>query len=168
MLASLRHPLETHIMESISIHSHPRISIDLAGQDTGFVASYSTWDRIDGTVTVEVDHDVQFDDIDITFEGTIAFTLFLGFGLQTHRQGQNSGRASVLPGGNHCLPFVPEASQSGRRHCLPIAAGPQTRPHVQVPILLRCPGPSAPASLQAPQEQSTGGIGAHPASTVLG
>lgn len=57
-------------MESISIHSHPKISIDLAGQEAGFVASYSTWDRIDGTVTVEVDHDVQFDDLDIAFEGT--------------------------------------------------------------------------------------------------
>lgn len=49
---------------------HPKVSIDLTGQQDGFVCSYSTWDRIEGTAIVEVDHDTWFDDIEIVFEGT--------------------------------------------------------------------------------------------------
>ena len=46
----------------------PRIQIDL---DQPSVYTYTTGDRIDGTVSVTVDQDVQFDDIEITFEGML-------------------------------------------------------------------------------------------------
>ena len=49
--------------------SRPRITIDLANQKPNLVNSYTTGDRIDGTATISVDHDIRFDDIDITFEG---------------------------------------------------------------------------------------------------
>lgn len=46
----------------------PRIQIDL---DQPSVYTYTTGDRIDGTVTVSVDYDVPFDDLEITFEGKL-------------------------------------------------------------------------------------------------
>jgi hypothetical protein len=56
-------------MESLVTPSRPRVDIELAGQETGFVPSYSTWDTIEGTATVAADRDTSFDDIDITLEG---------------------------------------------------------------------------------------------------
>ena len=53
--------------------SRPKISIDLANQKPNLVNSYATGDRIDGTATISVDHDIRFDDIDITFEGISSF-----------------------------------------------------------------------------------------------
>lgn len=47
----------------------PRIQIDL---DQPSVYTYTTGDRIDGTVSVSVDHDVSFDEMEITFEGKLA------------------------------------------------------------------------------------------------
>lgn len=47
----------------------PRITIDLDRQSPKLASAYSTGDSIDGTATVCVDHEVPFDDIDITFEG---------------------------------------------------------------------------------------------------
>lgn len=46
----------------------PRIQIDL---DQPSVYTYTTGDRIDGTVSVTVDQEVPFDDIEITFEGML-------------------------------------------------------------------------------------------------
>lgn len=54
--------------------SRPRITIDLANQKPNLVNSYTTGDRIDGTATISVDHDIRFDDIDITFEGIYYFS----------------------------------------------------------------------------------------------
>lgn len=52
---------------NLDFRRRPRIQIDL---DQPSVYTYTTGDHIDGTVNVAVDHDVQFDDIEITFEGT--------------------------------------------------------------------------------------------------
>lgn len=52
---------------NLDFRRRPRIQIDL---DQPSAYTYTTGDRIDGTVNVAVDHDVQFDDIEITFEGT--------------------------------------------------------------------------------------------------
>ena len=59
--------------------SRPRVDIELTGQESGFVPSYTTWDRIHGTATVEADRDTYFDDIVITFQGGFAVYLRLFF-----------------------------------------------------------------------------------------
>lgn len=52
--------------------SKPVIGIELEGQKDGFVSSYTTSDKIQGVVTVTSEYDMRFDNISITFEGTIA------------------------------------------------------------------------------------------------
>ena len=61
--------LLTEKMESLTKLSRPKVSIDLVGQGPSPIFTYTTWDRIEGTVSIEVDHDTQFDDIEIAFEG---------------------------------------------------------------------------------------------------
>lgn len=61
--------LVTEKMESITKLSRPKVSIDLVGQGSGPIITYTTWDRIEGTVSIEVDHDTRFDDVEIAFEG---------------------------------------------------------------------------------------------------
>lgn len=57
--------------------SRPVLGIELEGQKEGFVSAYSTLDKIRGVVTVTSEFDMSFDDISITFEGTmIAFPHF--------------------------------------------------------------------------------------------
>jgi hypothetical protein len=50
--------------------SQPKIEIHLAGQKPGHVNSYTTGESIDGSITVTVDHETRFDEIEIAFEGT--------------------------------------------------------------------------------------------------
>ncbi|KAL1962185.1 hypothetical protein VTN77DRAFT_531 [Rasamsonia byssochlamydoides] len=57
-------------LESLSRRSRLKIDIDLIGQNTGFVASYTTLDKIEGVVTVHADQDTNFHSVEITFEGT--------------------------------------------------------------------------------------------------
>ncbi|KAL2001015.1 hypothetical protein VTN02DRAFT_2346 [Thermoascus thermophilus] len=57
-------------LESLTKRPRPRIGIDLLGQTDGLVNSYTTWDTIRGDVTVAVEHDTPFDDVEITFEGS--------------------------------------------------------------------------------------------------
>ncbi|KAF7178353.1 hypothetical protein CNMCM7691_007043 [Aspergillus felis] len=57
-------------LESLTGRSRPKIQIDLANQTEGLVSSYTTKDHIEGTVTIKVDHDTRFEDVEITFEGT--------------------------------------------------------------------------------------------------
>ncbi|KAF9891465.1 hypothetical protein FE257_003931 [Aspergillus nanangensis] len=45
--------------------SNPKIAIELSDPKQ----RYTTWDQIEGTVTVTVDNETTFDDVDITFEG---------------------------------------------------------------------------------------------------
>jgi hypothetical protein len=51
--------------------SQVKVEIDLAGQKPGHVNSYTTADNIDGTVTISVEHETRFDEIEIVFEGRI-------------------------------------------------------------------------------------------------
>lgn len=44
----------------------PRIQIDL---DRPSLHTFTTGDHINGTATLTVDHELQFDDLEITFEG---------------------------------------------------------------------------------------------------
>ncbi|KAL5355114.1 hypothetical protein BJX96DRAFT_140721 [Aspergillus floccosus] len=57
-------------LEPFTSRARPKVTIDLDGQKNGLVNSYTTGDCIQGTVTITADHDIRFDDVDITFEGT--------------------------------------------------------------------------------------------------
>ncbi|KAJ9293556.1 hypothetical protein DTO271G3_7635 [Paecilomyces variotii] len=59
----------TSTFESLTKRSRPKVEVDLVDQKDGFVASYTTGDKIEGEVTVTAEHDIQFDEINITFEG---------------------------------------------------------------------------------------------------
>lgn len=66
----------TSTFESLTKRSRPKVGIDLVDQKDGFVASYTTGDKIEGEVTVTAEHDIQFDDINITFEGNVMWLPF--------------------------------------------------------------------------------------------
>ncbi|KAJ6189849.1 hypothetical protein N7519_004757 [Penicillium mononematosum] len=55
--------------------SQPKIEIHLAGQTPGHVNSYTTGESIDGSITVTVDHETRFDEIEIAFEGVSRTTV---------------------------------------------------------------------------------------------
>lgn len=55
--------------------SQPKIEINLAGQKTGHVNSYTTGESIDGSITVTVEHDTRFEEVEIVFEGNYHSTL---------------------------------------------------------------------------------------------
>ncbi|KAF9248489.1 hypothetical protein DTO013E5_6274 [Penicillium roqueforti] len=55
--------------------SKPKIEIYLAGQKPGHVNSYTTAESIDGTITVTVEHETRFDEIEILFEGVSRTTV---------------------------------------------------------------------------------------------
>ncbi|PWY88347.1 hypothetical protein BO70DRAFT_359787 [Aspergillus heteromorphus CBS 117.55] len=57
-------------LAAFAVRSRPKIDISLSSQKEGLVPSYTTGDVIEGTVTVTVDHDTRFDELEITFEGT--------------------------------------------------------------------------------------------------
>ncbi|KAJ5971641.1 uncharacterized protein N7479_001559 [Penicillium vulpinum] len=57
-----------------SRRSQPKIEIYLANQKPGHVNSYTTGESIDGTITITVDHETRFDEIEIVFEGTFIET----------------------------------------------------------------------------------------------
>lgn len=56
--------------DSWSRRSQPKVEIHLVGQKPGHVNSYTTGESIDGTITVTVEHETRFEDIEIVFEGT--------------------------------------------------------------------------------------------------
>lgn len=51
--------------------SQPKIEIDLVGQKPGLVNSYTTGDHIEGTVSVTVEHETRFDEIEIALQGKL-------------------------------------------------------------------------------------------------
>lgn len=55
--------------------SRPHVSIELAEQKDGLVNSYTTLDQINGEVVITVDHDISFDNVEISFEGRPASSL---------------------------------------------------------------------------------------------
>jgi hypothetical protein len=52
--------------------SQPKIQINLLGQTPGLVNSYTTGDQIEGTVTVTVEHETRFDEVEIVLQGRSA------------------------------------------------------------------------------------------------
>lgn len=110
-------------METLIKHSRPRVEIDLAKQGSGFVPSYTTWDSIDGTATVEVDRDTDFDGVEITLEGWISIPIRYTSG--TH---QISG--TVKTSLEHSsMPGLTEATQTllKLRHQVDVTAYPTPR-----------------------------------------
>lgn len=65
-------------LEAWTRRSQPKIEIDLAGQKPGHVNCYTTAESIEGIVTITVEHETRFDDIEIVFEGihTMEITLY--------------------------------------------------------------------------------------------
>ncbi|KAJ5231857.1 uncharacterized protein N7469_006445 [Penicillium citrinum] len=55
--------------------SQPKIEIDLVGQKPGLVNSYTTGDHIEGTVSVTVEHETRFDEIEIALQGVSRTTV---------------------------------------------------------------------------------------------
>ncbi|CAI7583620.1 hypothetical protein N7533_009026 [Penicillium manginii] len=55
--------------------SQPKIEIDLVGQTPGLVSSYTTGDHIEGTVTITVEHETRFDEVEIAFQGSSRTTV---------------------------------------------------------------------------------------------
>lgn len=55
--------------ESLTKRSRPKVGIKLANQSDGFVASYTTFDKIEGEITVEVEQNTPFQTIEIAFDG---------------------------------------------------------------------------------------------------
>lgn len=49
--------------------SQPKIEINITGQKPGHVNSYTTGESIDGSITVTVEHDTRFEEVEIVFEG---------------------------------------------------------------------------------------------------
>lgn len=62
-------------LANFTVRSRPKVDIILANQTDGLVPSFTTGDTIKGTVTITVDHDTRFDDLEITFEGMLAQTM---------------------------------------------------------------------------------------------
>lgn len=56
-------------LEAFTSRAQPKVTVDLEGQTEGLVNTYTTGDCIEGTVTITVDRDVRFDEVEITFEG---------------------------------------------------------------------------------------------------
>lgn len=54
-----------------------KIDIQLAGQRKGSTSSYTTGDHVYGITTIEVNHKVQFDDVQITLEGKVIISKLL-------------------------------------------------------------------------------------------
>lgn len=64
-------------LETLARRARLKIGIDLADKPTGFVASYTTLDKIEGEVTIEADQDTRFDSVEITFEGMYHSDLYI-------------------------------------------------------------------------------------------
>ncbi|BCR82737.1 arrestin (or S-antigen), N-terminal domain protein [Aspergillus chevalieri] len=62
-------------MVNLDLRRRPKIQIALKNQQPNLVNTYTTGDRIDGAATITVDHDIPFDNLDITFEGTSRTTV---------------------------------------------------------------------------------------------
>jgi hypothetical protein len=55
--------------DSLTKRSRPKVGINLANQSDGFVASYTTFDKIEGEITVDVEQNTPFQSIEIAFDG---------------------------------------------------------------------------------------------------
>jgi hypothetical protein len=55
--------------EALTKRSRPKININLVNDAAGFVTSYTTFDKIQGEITVEVEQSTAFHSIEIAFDG---------------------------------------------------------------------------------------------------
>ncbi|BDD55709.1 hypothetical protein MAP00_001198 [Monascus purpureus] len=62
-------------LDFVTSRFRPKVDIRLTGQDESPVRSYTTSDRIDGSVVVTVDNRTPFDRVEISFEGTTKISL---------------------------------------------------------------------------------------------
>jgi hypothetical protein len=68
-----RNTVASHI-RALSQVGKPAIDIALSDDEQGaYVRSYSTFDKIEGEVSITAPHDTRFDEIFITFEGEMRF-----------------------------------------------------------------------------------------------
>lgn len=51
---------------------HPKIEIQLVGQQPHIVNSYTTGDQINGTAIITVEHETPFDEVEIVLQGKFA------------------------------------------------------------------------------------------------
>ena len=56
-------------LDQLGRRARPKVTIYLVGQRQGVANSYTTLDRIQGEVTIEVEYEITFDKLEITFEG---------------------------------------------------------------------------------------------------
>ncbi|KAL4808204.1 hypothetical protein BDV18DRAFT_134451 [Aspergillus unguis] len=59
-------------------HARPRVDISLAGETDLLTKSFTTGDRIEGTVTISAGHLISFDEVTIYLEGTQTVTVERG------------------------------------------------------------------------------------------
>jgi hypothetical protein len=58
-------------VDVLNPYARPNVTVELARQkDPSMICTYTTGDRIEGTVTVTAAHLISFDEIDIKLEGT--------------------------------------------------------------------------------------------------
>lgn len=112
--------LVANTLETLARRSRLKIGIDLADQPTGFVASYTTRDKIEGEVTIEADQDTRFDSVEITFEGMPLSVIYFAFAsllpfrhLENNRRTTSNTRLSSKPAQR--VPDLPQASPAHRR-----------------------------------------------------
>lgn len=71
-MPELKNSYTSKAFASVATHlrlTPAKINIELAGQRKAFASSYTTGDHVYGITTIEVSHNVQFDDVQITLEG---------------------------------------------------------------------------------------------------
>ncbi|KAI9370856.1 hypothetical protein BJX61DRAFT_513717 [Aspergillus egyptiacus] len=59
-------------------HARPQVKIDLDGQTATTYTTYTTGDRVEGTVTITASHLISFDQVDIKLEGSQTVTVERG------------------------------------------------------------------------------------------
>lgn len=101
-------------LESLKGRSRPKIQIDLVNQTEGLVSSYTTKGQIEGTVTIRVDHDTRFEDVEITFEGAtdspVSWPGFACMLTAENRNSKNISRARGLPRPHRGVSDIPQAA----------------------------------------------------------
>lgn len=89
--------------------SQPKIEINLQGQTPGLVNSYTTGDQIEGTVTITVDHETRFDEVEIVLQGKNPPLFCLSRISSRYRYRAHHGRARSMSGPHRIPADVPEA-----------------------------------------------------------
>ncbi|KAI9803561.1 MAG: hypothetical protein M1825_001904 [Sarcosagium campestre] len=58
-------------MRALAQRGRPQIEISLQGQDNGSLCTFTTSDKLEGEIAITAQQDARFDDIQITFEGSV-------------------------------------------------------------------------------------------------